>query len=60
VYSLAKFDLTNRGVRQPVQPRTFYARLLVFGKTLAQRHFAVVDCSDAVMSVFYILFSGTA
>jgi len=31
--SLARFDLANRGVRQPVQPHTFYARLLVFDKT---------------------------
>jgi len=30
------------GVRQPVQPHTFYARLLVFDETLAQPHFAVV------------------
>ena len=50
--SLARFDLANRGVRQPVQPHT-YARLLVFDETLAQPHFAVVNCSDAVMSVFY-------
>jgi len=54
--SLARFDLANRGVRQPVQPYT-YARLLVFDKALAQPHFAVVNCSDAVMSVFYSSFS---
>ena len=54
--SLASFDLANRGVRQPVQPYT-YARLLVFDKTLAQPHFAVVNCSDAVMSVLYSPFS---
>ena len=41
-------------MRQPVQPRTFYARLLVFDETLAQSHFAVVNCSDVVMSVIYI------
>jgi len=29
------------GVRQPVQSHTFYARLFVFDKTLAQPHFAV-------------------
>jgi len=40
-------------VRQPVQPQTFYAPLLVFDKTSAQHHFAAVNCSDAVMSVFY-------
>jgi len=54
--SLARFDLANRGVRQPVQPHT-YARLLVFDETLAQPHFAVVNCSDAVRSVFYSPFS---
>jgi len=30
--SLVRFDLANRGVRQPVQPHT-YARLLVFDET---------------------------
>jgi len=38
---LARFDIANHGVRQPVQPHTFYSRLLVFDKTLAQHHFAV-------------------
>jgi len=33
--SFARFDLANRGVRQTVQPHTFYARRLVFDKTLA-------------------------
>jgi len=51
--SLARFDLANRAALQPVQPRTFYALLLVFDKTLAQTHFAVVNCSDAMISVFY-------
>jgi len=32
----ARFDLENRGVRQPVQPLTFYPPLLVFDKTSAQ------------------------
>jgi len=50
---LARFDLANRGVRQPVQPHTFYGPLFVFDKTLAQPHFAVVDCSDALMNGFY-------
>ena len=50
--SLARFDLANRGVRQPVQPHTC-ASLLVFAKTSVQPHFAVVNCSDAVMIVFY-------
>ena len=49
--SSARCDLANRGVRRPVQPHTFYARLLVFDKTLAQTHFAVV--TDALMSLFY-------
>ena len=51
--TLVRFDLANRGVRQPVQSHAFYARLLVFGDTLAQPHFDVVNCSEAVMSVFY-------
>jgi len=54
--SLARYDLANRDVRQPVQPHT-YARLLVFGETPAQPHVEVVNCSDAVMSVFYSPFS---
>ena len=53
--SLPKFDLANRGVRQPVQPHTFYAQLLVFDETLAQPDFAVVNCSDVVMSKAPIL-----
>jgi len=53
LYQLARFDLANRGVHQPVQPHTFYARLLVFNKTSAQPHFAVINCSNAMMSVFY-------
>jgi len=48
--SEARFDLANRDVRQPY---TFYARLLVFDKTLVYPDFAVVNCSDALMSVFY-------
>jgi len=51
--SLARFDLANRGVRQTAQPHTFYAQLLVLDKTSAQPHFSVVNCSDAVMNVFY-------
>jgi len=54
--SFARFDLANRGVRQPVQPHTFYARLLVFDKTSAQPHSAAVNCSNAEISVFYSLF----
>jgi len=46
-------SILNRGMRQPVQPHTFYARLLVFDRTSVQSHFAVVNYSDAVMSVFY-------
>jgi len=41
--SLARFDLSNRGVRQPVQPHLLYARLLIFDETLAQPDFAVVN-----------------
>ena len=52
--SSARFDLSNRGVCQPVQSYFFYARLLEFDKTLAQPHFAVVNCSDALMSVFLL------
>jgi len=51
--SLARFDLANRGVRQIVQLHTFYARLLVFHETSAQPDFAVANCFDLVMSVFY-------
>jgi len=51
--SLAKFDLANQGVRQPVQPHTFNAQLLVFDETLVQPDFAVANCSDVVMSVFH-------
>ena len=52
--SLAKFDLANPGVRQPVQPHT-YARLLVFDETLTKPDFAVITCFDVVMIVFYSL-----
>jgi len=51
--ALAKFDLANQGVRQPVQLHTFNAQLPVFDETLAQLHFVVVNCSDVVMSVFH-------
>ena len=51
--SLVKFDLANQGVRQPVQPHTFNAQLLVFDETLAQSDFAVVNCFDVVVSVFH-------
>ena len=49
--SLARFDLANWGVLQPVRPHAFYAWLLVFDEILPQPDFAVV--SDVVMSVFY-------
>jgi len=51
--SLVKFDLANHGLRQPVQPHTFNAQLPVFKETLAQPRFAVVNCSDVVVSVFH-------
>jgi len=54
---LARFDVANRGVRQPLQPHTYYAGMLVFDKALAQPHFAVVNCADALMSVFYSRFN---
>jgi len=57
--SLARFDLAKRGVRQAIQPHT-YARLLVFHETLAQLHFAVVNCFDVAMSVFYSPFQHAA
>jgi len=53
--ALAKFDLANQGVRQPVQLHTFNAQLLVFDETLAQPDFVVLNCSDEVMSVFHSL-----
>jgi len=46
-------SIFQTGLRQPVQPHFVYARLLAFDKTLAQPPFAVVNCSDALMSVFY-------
>jgi len=51
--ALAKFDLANQGVRQPVQLRTFNAHLPVFDETLVQPDFVVVNCSDVVMNVFH-------
>jgi len=51
--ALAKFDLANQGVRQPIQLHTFNAQLPVFKETLVQPDFAVVNCSDVVMSVFH-------
>ena len=50
---LVKFDLAKQGLRQPVQPLTFNAQLLVFKETLVQPDFAAVNCSDVVMSVFH-------
>ena len=51
--ALAKFDLANQGVRQPVQLHTFNAQLPVFKETLVQPDFVVVNCSEVVMSVFH-------
>jgi len=51
--ALAKFDLANQGVRQPVQLHTFNAQLLVFDETSVHPDFVVVDCSDVVLSVFH-------
>jgi len=44
------FDLPTRGVRQPVQPHTFYARPLVL-ETLAQPDFPVVNCETLVCNM---------
>jgi len=51
--SLSRFNLANRGVRQTAQSHTFCAPLQLLDETLAQPHFEVVSCSDAVMCVFY-------
>jgi len=51
--ALARFDLANQGLRQPVQPHTLNAQLPVFKETLVQPDFAIVNCSDVVMSVFH-------
>ena len=51
--ALAKFDLANQGVRQPVQLHTFNAQLPEFKETLVQPDFVGVNCSDVVMSVFH-------
>jgi len=53
--SLARFDFANWALRQTVLLHTFCARLLVFHETSAQPDFAVVNCSDLVMSVFLLL-----
>jgi len=53
IYALAKFDLANQGVRRPVQPHTLNAQLPVSDEILAQPYFAVVNCSEVVMSVFH-------
>jgi len=42
---LARFDLPNQGVRQPVHPHTIYARLLVLDEALAQAWF----CSSKLL-----------
>jgi len=42
-------SILQTGVYSALQPHTFYARLRVFDKTLAQPRFAVVNCSDAMM-----------
>jgi len=54
--TVARFDLANRGMRQSIQRHTC-ARLLIFDKTSAQPHFAVVNCSDAVMRVLLRCFN---
>jgi len=54
--SLVRFDLSHWGVRQPVQPHA-YTRLLVYDETFVQPHFAVVNCSDAVIIVLLPFFN---
>jgi len=39
----------------PASAAAHFARLLLFDKTSAQPDFSVVNCSDAVMGVFYSL-----
>jgi len=51
--SLVKFDLAKQVLRQPVQPHTFNAQLLVFDETLVRPDFEVLNCSDVVVSVFH-------
>ena len=51
--ALAKFDLANQAVRQPVQLHTFSAQLPVFKETLVQPDFVVVNFSDVGMRVFH-------
>jgi len=52
--ALAKLDLANQSVRQPVQLHTvtFNAQLPVFDETSAQPDFVVVNYSDVVMNRF--------
>jgi len=52
---LARFDLASRCVCQPIQPLT-YTQLLVSDEALPQRDFAIINCSDAMMTLFYPLF----
>jgi len=48
----AHFSILAIRVRKRIQPHT-YARLFVYAKALTQPDFTAVNCSDAVMSVFY-------
>jgi len=56
LYSLARFDLANWGVLQPVQPHTDYAPLLVFDETSAQVDFAAVNIALTWWWMFFTLF----
>jgi len=53
VVQFNKIRSCKPGCAPAVQLHTFYAGLLVFDEKLAQPHFAVANCSDTVMSVFY-------
>ena len=46
-------SILQTGVCASQSSRTLCAEPLVFDKAFAQPHFSVVNCSDAVMSVFF-------
>ena len=59
ICSLAGFDLAKckPGCASDSPAAHFLCSLLVFDETLAQPYFAVVNCSDAMMSVFLSCFN---
>ena len=54
--SLARFYLANSGVRQTAQSHTFSCSTALIRRDISEPHFAVVNCSDVVMSVLFSLF----